>query len=66
VRRKRFSVEQIVAILEQAEGGPVADLVRQARISEQTFYRLEEAVRWAGGGADPGQDDATGCAGKKL
>jgi putative transposase len=43
VRRKRFSVEQIVAILKQAEVGvPVADLIRQAGISEQTFYRWKK------------------------
>jgi len=40
VKRKRFSVEQIVAVLKQAELGlPVADLIRQVGISEQTFYR---------------------------
>ena len=43
MRRKRFSVEQIVAILKQAEVGvPVADLIRQVGISEQTFYRWEK------------------------
>ena len=40
MKRKRFSVEQIVAVLRQAEAGlPVADLVRQIGISEQTYYR---------------------------
>jgi putative transposase len=39
MKRKRFSVEQIVAILKQTELGlPVADLIRQVGISEQTFY----------------------------
>ncbi len=43
MRRRRFSVEQIVAILKQAEVGvPVADLIRQAGISEQTFYRWKK------------------------
>ena len=38
MKRKRFSVEQIVAVLKQAELGlPVADLVRQIGIFEQTF-----------------------------
>ena len=38
--KKRFSVEQRVAVLKQAELGlPVADLVRRVGISEQTFYR---------------------------
>jgi putative transposase len=40
MKRKRFSVEQIVAVLKQAELGlPVADLTRQVGISEQTYYR---------------------------
>ena len=39
MKGKRFSVEQIVAVLKQAElGMPVADLIRQVGISEQTFY----------------------------
>lgn len=43
VKRKRFSVEQIVAVLKQAElGMPVADLIRQVGISEQTFYRWKK------------------------
>jgi putative transposase len=37
VKKKRFSVEQIVAILKQAELGiPVAELIRQVGVSEQT------------------------------
>jgi putative transposase len=40
VKRKRFSVEQIVAVLKQAElGMPVVDIIRKVGISEQTFYR---------------------------
>ena len=40
MKRKRYSVEQIVAVLKQAElGMPVADVVRQMGITEQTFYR---------------------------
>ena len=40
MKRKRYSVEQIVAVLKQAElGMAVSDLVRQIGISEQTFYR---------------------------
>ena len=43
MKKKRFSVEQIVAVLKQAELGlPVADLVRQVGISEQTFYRWKK------------------------
>lgn len=40
MKRKQYSVEQIVAALNQAElGMPVADLVRQLGVSEQTYYR---------------------------
>src|ERR1700675_4562730 len=40
MRKSRYSVEQIVAVLKQAElGMPVVDLTRQLGISEQTFYR---------------------------
>ncbi len=43
VKRKRISVEQIVAVLKQAEAGtPVAELIRHVRISEQTFYRWKK------------------------
>jgi putative transposase len=43
VKRKRFSVEQIVGVLKQAEVGvPVAELVRQVGISEQTLYRWKK------------------------
>ena len=43
MKRKRFSVEQIVAVLKQVEAGlPVADLIRQVGISEQTYYRWKK------------------------
>jgi putative transposase len=43
MKRKRFSVEQIVAIVKQAELGlPVAELIRRVGISEQTFYRWKK------------------------
>jgi len=41
--KKRFSVEQIVGVLKQAEVGvPVAELIRKVGISEQTFYRWKK------------------------
>ena len=44
MKKKRFSVEQITAVLKQAEAGaPVGDLCRQVGISEQTFYRWKKA-----------------------
>jgi putative transposase len=43
MKRKRFSVEQIAAFLKEAEVGvPVAELIRKAGISEQTFYRWKK------------------------
>ena len=43
MKRKRFSVEQIVGILKQAEVGvPVVELCREAGITEQTFYRWKK------------------------
>ena len=43
MKKKRYSVEQIVAVLKQAELGlPVADLIRKVGISEQTYYRWKK------------------------
>ena len=43
MKRKRFSVEQIVGILKQAEVGvPVAEILRKVGIAEQTFYRWKQ------------------------
>src|SRR3954453_5476273 len=43
MKKKRFSVGQIVGVLKQAEVGvPVAELIRKAGISEQTFYRWKK------------------------
>ena len=43
MKKKRFSVEYITAVLQQAEAGtPVGDLCRQVGISEQTFYRWKK------------------------
>ena len=43
MKRKRFSVEQVVAVVKQAElGTPVADLIRKVGITEQTFYRWKK------------------------
>lgn len=43
MKRSRFSVEQIVAVLRQAElGMSVSELIRKIGISEQTFYRWKK------------------------
>ena len=52
MKKKRFSVEQIVAVLKEAEIGTlVADLIRKVGISEQTFYRWKKVY----GGLEPNQ-----------
>jgi len=41
--KKRFSVEQITAVLQQAaQGVPIGDLCRKVGISEQSFYRWKK------------------------
>ena len=43
MKKKRFSVEQITAMLQPVGGGmPVGDVCRQVGISEQTFYRWKK------------------------
>jgi putative transposase len=43
MKKKRFAVEQIVAILKQAELGiPITELIRQVGVSEQTFHRWKK------------------------
>jgi putative transposase len=43
VKRKRFNVEQIVAVRKQAEmGTPVVDLIRHLGIAEQPFSRWKQ------------------------
>ena len=43
MKKKRLSVEQIVAVMKQAETGvPVAELIEKVGISEQTFYRWKK------------------------
>jgi putative transposase len=46
VKRKRFSVEQIVGVVKQSElGVPVAELIRQVGITEQTLYRWKKQYK---------------------
>lgn len=52
MKKKRFSVEQITAVLQQAEQGvPVGDLCRKVGISEQSFYRWKKVY----GGLQPSE-----------
>ena len=61
MKRKRSSVEQIVAILKQAKPGmKVADATRQIGVSEQTLLPVEEAIRRPAAGSGAGAEDAPG------
>ena len=52
MKRKRYSVEQIVAAVKQHElGTPAAEIARKLGIAEQTFYRWKREY----GGLEPGQ-----------
>lgn len=43
MKQKRFTVEQIVAVLKQADAGvPLAELLRRVGVSELTFYRWKK------------------------
>lgn len=43
MKKKRFSAEEIVKILREAEGGrSVADACRKYNVSEQSFYRWKK------------------------
>lgn len=52
MKTKRFSVEQITAVLQQVAGRvPVGDVCRQVGISEQTLYRWKKTY----GGMPPSE-----------
>lgn len=52
MKRKRYSVEQIVSAIKQHElGTSVADITRKLGIAEQTFYRWKKEY----GGLEPSQ-----------
>jgi len=45
VKQKRFTVEQIVAVLKQAEAGvPLVELVRQLKQLQEENTRLKQVV----------------------
>lgn len=57
MKRKRFSVEQIVAVLKQAEiGVPVAELIRQVGITEQTLETSGQTGNFGTDGGNFGTD----------
>lgn len=43
MKKKRFSLEQIVSVLREADiETPVAERIRKVGVSEQTFYRWKK------------------------
>ena len=56
MKRKRYSVEQIVAAVRQHElGVSAADIARKLGIAEQTFYRWKKQY----GGLEPSEVSAS-------
>ena len=52
MKRKRYSVEQIIAAVKQNElGTPVPDIARRLGVAEQTVYRWKKIY----GGLEPDQ-----------
>ena len=52
MKRKRYSVEQIIAAIKQHElGTPAGDIIRKLGIAEATFYRWKQQY----GGLEPDQ-----------
>jgi putative transposase len=52
MKRKRYSVEQIIAAVKQNElGTPVPDIARKLGVAEQTVYRWKKLY----GGLEPDQ-----------
>lgn len=52
MKRKRYSVEQIIAAVKQNElGTPVPDIARKLGVAEQTVYRWKKVY----GGLEPDQ-----------
>ena len=60
MKKERFSVEQIVGVLKQAQVGvPVVEVIRKAGISEQTFYRWK--AKYSGLEVDECSEDGAVC-----
>ena len=52
MKKRRFSIEQITVVLQQAEQGvPVGELCRKVGISEQSLYRWKKVY----GGLQPSE-----------
>lgn len=52
MRKKRFSVEQMIGVLKQTQAGvPVAEVIRKEGISEETSYLYLPVVRPGAAGA---------------
>ncbi|WP_419827221.1 transposase [Sphingomonas sp.] len=61
MKKSRYSEEQIAFALKRAETGtPVAKVIRQAGISEQTFYQWKKVHGGLGGDASSSRTPGVG------